>query len=460
MACSNQLLCALFACATLVALGSSGCSGSSTGCGAAGNGGSAGDAGNGGEAGVVGAGGDGGADTSSGAGGAGGVDPTAREQEVLFVGGFMSELYEALSLNLENEINDALRDAARALNVHIELPLDRSIDIAIGDAIANALPRISLPLEPGGFISFHTQAAACESMVGITCENISKRSDAFDSIESVDHNAAAILAYLEAARESRKQIIIVSHSKGGLDTLHALLLPEAEDLWGDTVIGWVALQAPFYGSPVADVAPSRINALLLSAVGGNGQSLDDLKRATREGRMAGYTNLAALTSAIPIISAYSTYEAGGSVTGFASAFASGIFDATIIRQIRQIVVDNYQDTPLDLPGVISRSTSSAVSLIRQRITNALDAALATIGLMDLTNVFMNNIEGGLPNDGLVPSYSTELRGAIHRELTLGDHASPVMDVDPLKNFWTVQQRNAITMGLITEVRSLAGVGGE
>lgn len=374
----------------------------------------------------------------------------------------MSELYEALSLHLEDEINDALRQRARTLNVHIELPLNQSIDIPIGDAIADALPRISLPLEPGGFISFHTQEIHF-GQEGITFSNISRQSAAFNSIESVENNAAAILDYLLDARAQRKQVTIVSHSKGGLDTLDALLRAEARDLLGDTVVGWVALQAPFYGSPVADPAPSAINAVLLSALDGNGESLDDLKTEVRETYMAthavddpGATDLGDLTAAVPVISAYTTYEASRTVAGFASTFASSILDAALFSQITQIVINNYWDTPLDIPGVISRSTAAAVNLIRQQVSNALDAALATIGLMDLTNIYMNGIVG-VPNDGLVPRDSTALPGAMHRELQPGDHASPVMDVDPLKNFWTVAHRNAVTVSLVEEVRTLAGV---
>ena len=74
--------------------------------------------------------------------------------------------------------------------------------------------------------------------------------------------------------------------------------------------------------------------------------------------------------------------------------------------------------------------------------------------MDLTNVYMNSIVG-VPNDGLVPRDSTALPGAIHRGLDLGDHASPVMDVDPLHNFWTAQRRNEVTASLVDEVRDLA-----
>ena len=445
----------LIAIAALLTLGISGCGSSPAGSPATG---STGTAGAGGMAGDAGFGRNAGAGGVAATGGTGGIAPLPKQQEVLFVGGFMSELYEAMSRHLEDSINAALRARARTLNVHIDLPLNQSIDIPIGDAIANALPRISLPLEPGGFISFDTQQAHFDSE-GIAYTNIASASSAFNSIESVAHNAVAIFEYLETARDDSKQVVIVSHSKGGLDTLGALLLPRARDLWADTVVGWVALQAPFHGSPVADPAPSVINALLLGALGGNGQSLDDLKSSVRADELATHAaDIEALTAAIPVISAYSTYEASGTVTGFASTFASSIINSALISQITQIVVNNYWDTPLDIPGVISRSTTSAVNLIRNRIAAALDAAVATVGLMDLTNAYMNSLAGSA-NDGLVPRASTVLEGTTHRELPLGDHASPVMDVDPLKNFWTSQQRNAITLELVEEVRSLAGVSG-
>jgi len=406
----------------------------------------AGSAGIGGNGGVAGVGGNSGTD---GAGGVGGTAALPEEQAVLFVGGFMSQLYEEMSLNLENDMNGALQNAARVLNVHIDLPLNQSIDIAIGDAIADALPRIELPIEPGGYISFYTQMNYF-NVKGVAYQNLSDVSESFDTSESVEHNAAAILEFL---RSTDKQIIIVSHSKGGLDTLDALL--GAPELWGVTVVGWVALQAPFYGSPVADQAPSAINALLLSAVGGNGQSVDDLKTLTRAPYMdANEERIASLTAAIPIISAYSTYEASASVAGFAGTFAGGVFNARLVSDITQIVVDNYWATPLNIPRVISASTTAAITLIRRRAEDALSAAIATIGLMDLTNVYMNNVSG-VPNDGLVPKDSTALAGAIHRQMALGDHASPVMDVDPLKNFWTAGARNELTLELVTEVRSLS-----
>jgi len=389
---------------------------------------------------------------SPGAGGSRGVAAITlpKGQEVLFIGGFMSEFYTELSLNLENEVNVALQNAARALNVHIDLPLDQSIDIAIGDAIADALPRIELPIEPGRFISFDTQMSYFDAQ-GIAHQNLSAVSEAFDTSESVEHNAAAILEFL---RRTDKQIVIVSHSKGGLDTLHALL--RAPELWRKTVVGWVALQAPFHGSPLADSSPSAVSGLLLDAVGGNGQSVEDLKTVTRRPYMeANKDRIAKLTARIPTISAYSTYEASGTIAGFATTYAQSIFNSGLASEVTQIVIANYRDTPLDLPRVISASTSAAIIVIRQRVATALSAALATIGPMDLTNVYLTGVLG-LPNDGLVPMSSTPLSGAVHLELPLGDHASPVMDVDPLKNYWTADQRNAVTWELITEVRNLPG----
>ena len=366
-------------------------------------------------------------------------------QEVLFVGGFLSELYEELSVNLEDQINEALQDAARALNVHIDLPLARDIDIPIGDSIANALPRVDLPIKPGGFVTFYRQMQYFDAQ-GIAYRNLSAVSEAFDTSASVEHNAAALLKVL---RRTKKQVIIVSHSKGSLDTLEALL--GAPGLVGTKVIAWVAIQAPFYGSPVADSTFAPVNGFLLEALGGNGQSVEDLKTKVREPYIeANKVRIEALTARIPVISAYSTYEATGGVTGFASTFASSIFNAGLVSEISTIVVRNYRESPRDLARVVAASTSAAIRLVRERVAGALREAMATIGLVDFTNLYMDDVLD-LPNDGLVPQASTELPGAISAELATGDHASPVMDVDPYKNYWSVAERNAVTVELIREV---------
>jgi len=100
---------------------------------------------------------------------------------------------------------------------------------------------------------------------------------------------------------------------------------------------------------------------------------------------------------------------------------------------------------------VRASVAEAVDLIRRRVTEASSAAMATIGVMTLPNAYLRDV-AGVPNDGLVPRDSTRLPGATHRELARGDHASPVMDVDPFRNYWTVEQRNEVTLTLIEQVR--------
>ncbi len=369
-----------------------------------------------------------------------------RGQEVWFVGGFMSQLYDALSEQLEDEIDQALRRSARALNIHLELASDRAVDVAIGDALADALPRIDLPIEQGRFMSFYTQMRDFNEK-GIPYRNVSLMSDTFNTSQSVAHNAAAIRALL---LQTDKKVILVTHSKGGLDTLHALL--DAPELWGK-VIGWVALQSPFYGSPLADSTSSPVDGALLQALGGgDAQALRDLKVQTRAKYMQDHKGeIRKLTRSIPVIAAYTVYESETTGAGFARTFASGVFNAELIQEITEAVSFEYAKTPTNLPRVLRASVSRAIDLVRRQVTEASSAAMATIDVMTLPHAYLRDIVG-LPNDGLVPRDSTLLPGATHRELSSGDHASPVMDVDPFKNYWTAAEREEVTLALIEEVR--------
>ncbi len=87
----------------------------------------------------------------------------------------------------------------------------------------------------------------------------------------------------------QKEIIIISHSKGGLDTLAALLSNDGQDLLKLTkgkksiIAGWISLQAPFEGTPIADELSEykTLTFLLANAMGGEKQSLSDMSRQTR-----------------------------------------------------------------------------------------------------------------------------------------------------------------------------------
>lgn len=65
--------------------------------------------------------------------------------------------------------------------------------------------------------------------------------------QSVEHNSRIVL---DAIRASPKPVIIISHSKGGLDTLEALQQLRGRAL--EKVAGWIPVQSPFLGSPGAD----------------------------------------------------------------------------------------------------------------------------------------------------------------------------------------------------------------
>ena len=101
-----------------------------------------------------------------------------------------------------------------------------------------------------------------------------------DTGASVRRNGARLAEIL--ARQPRPTWI-VTHSKGGLDALEALVAyPEVRRF----VDGWIAFQAPFQGSPIADIACTaprarRIGASALRLIGADPRAITDLTTAAR-----------------------------------------------------------------------------------------------------------------------------------------------------------------------------------
>jgi hypothetical protein len=143
------------------------------------------------------------------------------------------------------------------------------------------------------------------------------RDDGFDAeIADIDTGAsvaengqrlAAILAH------SHCPTWIVTHSKGGLDALEALVTASDVRRFVD---GWIAFQAPFQGSPIADVACTgqrarRIGASALRLLGANPQAICDLTTAER----ARYLDdnavpIAQIVSEVPVMCVGSTSGVG------------------------------------------------------------------------------------------------------------------------------------------------------
>jgi len=99
--------------------------------------------------------------------------------------------------------------------------------------------------------------------------------------------------------------LLLAHSKGGLEALSALLLPGI----AARCRGFLALQSPFRGSPIADLALSfgplrdvADHALRLARLG-DGEGLADLTCATRGAWMAAHEEaIVALAARLPMAS--------------------------------------------------------------------------------------------------------------------------------------------------------------
>jgi hypothetical protein len=87
----------------------------------------------------------------------------------------------------------------------------------------------------------------------------------------------------EIITESHRPTWIVTHSKGGVDVLQALIAhPEARRF----VDGWIAFQAPFQGSPIADIASGtrrarRLSGAALKLLSADLEAIGDLRTDRR-----------------------------------------------------------------------------------------------------------------------------------------------------------------------------------
>jgi hypothetical protein len=118
---------------------------------------------------------------------------------------------------------------------------------------------------------------------------------------AVDDNAARLAAVL---RGDPRPAVVIAHSKGGLDTLAALMDPAARE----RCAAFIAIQSPFYGSPIADVlaAASPLRATVSGSLrllrAGSGAGLRDLTTVSRQSWMReNAVELAMLIERIPVV---------------------------------------------------------------------------------------------------------------------------------------------------------------
>jgi hypothetical protein len=85
-----------------------------------------------------------------------------------------------------------------------------------------------------------------DSMKWLTSQKIKNERIIVESEDTVDNNSKYIAKEL---RKIKGDVVVISHSKGGVEFLNVLL--ENEDIRKKTR-GWIAMQTPFYGAYIAD----------------------------------------------------------------------------------------------------------------------------------------------------------------------------------------------------------------
>ncbi len=183
-----------------------------------------------------------------------GVAAQLREGRVLFVGGFLKQLAEAVVGLLER------------------------------------------PVGLGGYFDAQREALQLQGIDAVELE--------VHSEGSIARNAPAVASAIAAAPSP---VTLVTHSKGSLDTLQALL--DHPDLASSARIrAWISLQAPFLGSPLADLNTGNALArpvtsyLIEHAFGGSPDVLSDLSVAARSTYQAEHASaIEAIVQAVPTI---------------------------------------------------------------------------------------------------------------------------------------------------------------
>jgi hypothetical protein len=132
---------------------------------------------------------------------------------------------------------------------------------------------------------------------------VDERIAEINSEDSIFDNASDLAGLLG---EMPGPVVIVSHSKGGLETLEMFLrFPELRK----KVVLWISLQSPFYGSEIADVVYGNrytrefAKKMLEDLFEGTIQSLEEMQTSTRESYMRSHASqIRELSTELPIIS--------------------------------------------------------------------------------------------------------------------------------------------------------------
>ncbi|MFO0575116.1 MAG: hypothetical protein U1A78_14095 [Polyangia bacterium] len=164
-------------------------------------------------------------------------------------------------------------------------------------------------LDKEGVLNYLEDEQQALSELGLPAEQPLLDRKQFNTQQTIAVNAQRIVrAVLDAAAKAKgRQVILISHSKGGNDVLAALLaLQRAGKL--RHVAGWISIQSVFLGSPVADVimesaALHKAADVFLKPLGGTVDSIRDISSPACARFLAeNKRDLARLVRGLPIVS--------------------------------------------------------------------------------------------------------------------------------------------------------------
>lgn len=179
---------------------------------------------------------------------------------------------------------------------------------ALGAVHINVLRRHQVLLVPGYFSNLDP-AYFTEQLRWFAAIDVNREKVAIEPGQSIAINAKIVAA---AIRKSQHPVILITHSKGSVDTLEAL---RTEPSLRGKVRGWISLQGAFFGSPVADMLldGSTLDPLLAIAVlGFIGGSAESAQGLTTGASLAYYRNhkaaIDAIVRQIPAVAFASTLD--------------------------------------------------------------------------------------------------------------------------------------------------------
>jgi hypothetical protein len=252
---------------------------------------------------------------------------------------------------------------------------------AFGAAHAEALRRYQVLLVPG-YLSDLNPAHFADHMQWLASLGVAYQKVAIRSGHSAEINGTVIA---NAIRASTKPVILITHSKGAIDTLDALL--SAPPL-RSKVAGWIALQGPFFGSPVADklLDGSLLNPIFATVIlgffGGTRESAQSLTTsASRAYYRAREAAIAQLLRDVPAVAFTSIIEsAPGTAANTALYIPHDLLARDGIRSDGLVPLDSAVLPGMDVVRVagvdhIAPVTSAQQPFDRVRMTQALLLAL-------------------------------------------------------------------------------------